>query len=251
MELKFENLANINNYSFRYIKRKTNYFLKYVLEDSDYSEFLTRVEIVDNNNEDLKFYFLTGKGGYDYNNKKIVLTDIKNRDGLDLCIHHEVLHLQFAMNNQFVFNNYFEFLGYNFLNEFNSVYGSYMYNLILNPNDEYSINGIKNEISMYEKIYRLLKKGLRDFQDNIGYRKLEESQQQLVNEHKNSYIITNNYLLARSIACIYINLKLANKWSVGNEFIDKIILYIKENINFKNITSNNCEEIGKIVLELV
>lgn len=250
MELEFKNLANISDYNFRYIKRKTNYFLKYVLEDVDYSEFLTKVEIVSDYNEGLKFYFLTGKGGYDYNDKKIVLTDIKNRNELDLCIHHEVLHLQFAINNQFKFNNYVEFVGYNFLNEFNSVYGSYMYNLILNPNDEYSINGIKNEISMYEKIYRLLKKGLRDFQDNIGDRKLEECQQQLVDEHKNNYIITNNYLLARSIACVYINLKLINIWNIGNEFIDNIILYIKEKINLKDITLNNCEEIGKMVLGL-
>lgn len=248
MVLKFENIDNVKESDFRYIRRKTKYFLMYVLEDVDYSKFLTKVDVLNNSNEELDFCLLKGAGGYNYSDKKIILTNIKNKKELDLCIHHEVLHVKFTINNQLEFNNYDEIVGYNFLNEFNSVYYSYMYNLILDPNDEYTIKAVRGEFLRYPEIYNSLKEGCEKIKDIIKDVKLDGEIQQKVAECESKIFNTNNYLLARSIASIYIVLKMTNKSNMGNEVIDNIIKYIKENIDLKNITLNNCEDIGKMLL---
>lgn len=249
MDLKFENLANIREYDSKYIKRKINYFLRYELDNRDYSNFLTRVEIVNNYDEGLKFYFLTGAGGYNYNERKIVLTDIKNRKELDVCIHHEVLHLKFAMNNQFEFNNEVEIIGYNFLNEFNSVYYSHMYNFTVNPNDEYSTKAVQNEIFNYRVAYDVLVSGLDDIAAGIKEKEISEGVQQILSEGVNNFLGVNNYLLARSIASFYIISKLCRKNDIKDGLVGNIMEYIREHVDLQNIKLKDCEEIGKLIIK--
>ncbi|MBS5937742.1 hypothetical protein [Clostridium sp.] len=247
INLQYNNLTDINKNKIEYIKSSISYFLKLALKGKDYSEFLHTVDIIEDGDDSLNFRFLEGRAGYDRYNKKIVLTNIKNYKELDLCIYHEVSHLNFTINNQIRLENLLQEIGYEFLNEYYAFYEPVSYNLNLKSNEEWVLSIIKNEVKNYTNIIRMLKNRCDDMNDIIRDIELDEELQDKVNSYYENIENTKYYLLARSVASVNINLQKLNISIFGDEYFDNIISYINNEIDFKNINNKNCEEIGKLI----
>ena len=122
----FNNIDNISEERFEYIKKRIITFLSIIFDsEHKYSDILSKIDIV-RTIEDVEI-----SGYFDAFSKSITIENLENNNDLDSIIIHELNHVKFKKNNAYDYNyreenTYDEkFIGCYFLDEFNSRYQSY------------------------------------------------------------------------------------------------------------------------------
>lgn len=251
----FNNFAGISYLKFELIISDIKFYLMKEFGNEDYSDFLKEVNIYKKGSEEVREEY---SGQYDRSQKSISMYYIDNYNLMSKMIHHEICHVMFNKNNNLSLSCTLEILGYYFLNEFFAYLNSEVYfiNVIKNNKEllEEFIDKMIDYVNNSYGIIEMIKENEKDFintVDNIKskvnlkdindekLKELEASEREFLNP----MLIKKIYYSARATAYTYILNEVLGRTNEAKNIIYKNIEYIKENINFNNITKENCRVI--------
>ncbi|MDB1931694.1 hypothetical protein PMY12_14735 [Clostridium tertium] len=251
----FNNFADISHLKFELIISDFKFYLMKEFGNEDYSDFLEEVNIYKKGSEEVREEY---SGQYDKSQKSISMYYIDDYDLMNKMIHHEISHVMFNKNNNLSLSSTIEILGYYFLDEFFAYSNSegYFVNVIKNNKELLyeCINTMNERVNNSYRIIEMIKEHEEDFTNKV-YNMKSKVNLKDINDEKlkeleecedkflNPMLIKKIYYSARATAYTYILNEVLGKTNEAKNIIYKNIEYIKENINFNNITKENCRVI--------
>lgn len=245
MELNFINTKGLDSLIFQNVKSSIRINLLLIIGvDIDYSDYLTTVEIVGDKYESEVEVIGSMAGEYNYNKKKIVIKYVSMNEYLDITMYHEVYHVKNRMMiNKLKFETYEQELGSNIIDEFIATVKPLEYKLDLDMegNIEFVCRYLKDITEAVDgvKVIFDYKKEFKKIESQIG-------EHVKINEVIDMLDKSAIYYLSRIYVVPYICKKYNLREFDFDENIEEIVECFNE-MDFNNITLQNCEEITKLI----